>query len=326
MGAVLSWLWSIGLALVGQSIGRESHRESRRMFRRIGSGLALAAVVLLTGCVDLDTEVRFGEANHGELVQTLRLDESWQVWGGATAREWRDRWADRARSLGGRVLNRSDRTLTIAIPFHNGRDLQSTFRALSNPPTREPSPDADRADPSLLVDRLVFPSEFQLHQQNWLIAVRNHLRYEVDLRSLAAVGGNQFALVDTDHLLRWRFGLRAPVLGDFGLDRWWRPDLAPDEHRPQRQQGRWVWTLEPGQRTVIEAVFWVPSAVGIGAIGIGLFCAIGWWRWRGPALANSAMANPPAGAIAQDSRNKGPETIESTSPILENPGPENPNS
>lgn len=267
------------------------------MFHRVWAGLVLGVVVLLTGCVDLDTEVRFGEANHGELVQTLRLDESWQVWGGATAREWRDRWADRARSLGGRVLDQSDRTLTITIPFHNGRDLQLTFRALSNPPAHEPPPDVDRTDPLLLVDRLVFPSEFQLHQQNWLIAVRNQLRYEVDLRSLAAVGSNQLALVDTDRLLRWRFGLRVPVLGDFGLDRWWRspdatPNATPDEHRPQRQRGRWVWTLEPGQRTVIEAVFWVPSAVGIGTMGIGLFCAIGWWRWRGPAPATPTGPNP----------------------------------
>lgn len=262
------------------------------MLHRRWAGLALGVVLLLTGCVDLDTEVRFGEANHGELVQTLRLDESWQVWGGATAREWRDRWADRARSLGGRVLDQSDRTLTIAIPFHNGRDLQATFQALSHSPSQEPSPDADRADPSLLVDHLVFPSQFQLHQQNWLVAVRNHLRYEVDLRSLAAPGGNQLALVDADRLLRWRFGLRVPVLGDFGLDRWWRPDPTPDEYRPQRQRGRWVWTLESGQRTVIEAVFWVPSAVGIGAIGIGLFCAIGWWRWRGPAPATPMGTNP----------------------------------
>ncbi|HEY9689526.1 MAG TPA: DUF3153 domain-containing protein, partial [Coleofasciculaceae cyanobacterium] len=186
---------------------------SRRILRRIWGGLLAVAVVLLAGCVDLETEVRFGEANHGEVVQTLRLDESWQVWGGATAHEWLDRWADRARSLGGQVLNQSDRTLTIAIPFHNGRDLQSTFQAFSTPPAHPSTPDPDRADPSLLFDRLAFPSQFQLHQQNWLIAVRNQLRYEVDLRSLAAVGGNQFALVDADRLLRWRFGLRVPVLG-----------------------------------------------------------------------------------------------------------------
>ena len=263
--------------------------------RQMLVGLVVVAIALLAGCVDLETEVRFGEANHGEVVQTLRLDESWQVWGGATAREWLDRWADRARSLGGTVRNQSDRTLTITIPFHNGRDLQSTFQAFSTPTATQPPRDAERADPSLLFDRLAFPSQFQLHQQNWLVAVRNQLRYEVDLRSLAAVGGEQFALVDADRLLRWRFGLRVPVLGDP-----WRDRFSPSSHQPQgdrlpqRQQGRWVWPLEPGQQTVIEAVFWVPSWVGIGSIGIGLSCAIGWWRWRAPQAATRSPLDSPS--------------------------------
>lgn len=245
--------------------------------------IALVAV-LAVGCVDVDVEIRFTEANHGTLVQTLRFDEGWQVWGGATTRDWLDRWADRARATGGRIADRSDRSLRVEIPFHNGRDLQRRMRALAQPwtaqataPTPAPSaqaaPVADRdlTDPidSLdPLDRLAFPQAFELRQQNWLVAVRNQLHYEVDLRSLAAWGSDRLALVDPDSLLDWQVRLQAPR-------------IAPDAAHPGPPDRR-SWRLEPGQLNRIDAIFWVPSWLGIGSLVIILFCAIGWWQWRSP--------------------------------------------
>lgn len=307
---------------IGQRRGRSRGAWGLRPLRVL---LLLVWLLLLGGCVDLDTEVRFPDANHGALVQRVRLSEGWQVWGEATAKAWLDRWAAQARTIGGQVLEQSDRTLTIAIPFQNGQDLQSTFQTFSQAlgiVDREAAKSGDRSDhqttaaqtrsiarggdrladrtpkvngnslpdPALL-DPLAFPSQFQLQQQNWLVAVRNQLRYEVDLRSLAALGGEQLALVDTSRLLRWQFGLRVPHWGQSTVQRPHpEPDLnpqagqpnptQPNRPSPQRQQGRWVWTLEPGTVTTIEAVFWVPSWVGIGGLMIGLLGAIGWWRWR----------------------------------------------
>lgn len=260
---------------------------------RLWGPVAIAVLALITtGCVDVDFDIRFTEANHGTLVQTLRFDEGWQVWGGATTRDWLDRWADRARAAGGRITDRSDRRLQVEIPFHNGRDLQARVRALGQPLTTEdPSTDgADRATsqshradrrPDDPIDRLAFPQTFELRQQNWLVAVRNQLHYEVDLRSLAAWGSDRLALVDPDSLLDWQVRLQAPR-------------IAPDSQHPGPPDRR-SWRLEPGQLNTIDAVFWVPSWLGMGSIAIVLFCAIGWWQWRSPVGAIEAEqgANDP---------------------------------
>jgi len=48
--------------------------------------------------------------------------------------------------------------------------------------------------------------------------------------------------------------------------------IVPESYQEGKQL---VWKLKPGEINYLEAVFWIPSPVGIGAVIIALFVAAG---------------------------------------------------
>ncbi|MBW4492231.1 MAG: DUF3153 domain-containing protein [Oscillatoria princeps RMCB-10] len=228
-------------------------------------GAILFASLLLSGCVEYDVGVNFESQTHGELVQHIQLGEQLTSFSGATVREWLDSIDRRARLLGGRTKRVSQQEMTVTIPFNNGAELEQKFNEFFNPPDKKKSQSAAALD-SQLPD---IKSHLSVTQNNFLLALRNRLSYELDMRSLGVLSSDGNVLVSAGSLLDLHFRLNTPWGGrsvetDGGLS----PEI--------RQEGRQlVWTLNPGQVNHLEAIFWVPSPIGIGAVAIILLVAAG---------------------------------------------------
>jgi hypothetical protein len=106
-------------------------------------------------------------------------------------------------------------------------------------------------------------SNLLLFQNNFLLLVRNRLVYDLDLRSLALISNNGNVLTNTASILDLDFSLKTPWVA--------RNIQSANSLSPERQPNQLVWQLTPGELNHIEAVFWLPSPLGIGALLIILF-------------------------------------------------------
>lgn len=224
-----------------------------RLGRWLVLGIAIAAIAL-TGCVDYGVTVRFADANHGEIVQRVALGDRWVALGEPLADPWRTALQRQAETLGGQVRSPNPQELWLSIPFANGADFVEKFGQLLS--TLAPTQGDRAATPP--------PIRVDLHQQNFGIAVRNGLTLEADLRSLASLTVEGQILVGAESYLQASFALAAPAI------------IPGSSTGPLRREGNGIrWPLQPGTLNHIEAVFWVPSWLGIGAIAIALVCGLG---------------------------------------------------
>jgi len=224
----------------------------------------LLVPMLLTGCVEYDVGINFESQTHGEIVQHIQLGERLKAFSSSTAQVWLDSIERRTRQLHGQVKRSSDREITVKIPFNNGAELVDKFNQFFNPDQGSQgelanSPETQIPDIS---------SQMTLRQRNVLLAIYNHLNYELDLRSLGVISSNGTVIVSPGVLLDLEFTLNTPwgaqaVISDDGL--------MPQSRNNGRQL---VWTLQPGQVNHLETRFWVPSPIGIGALIIALFVTV----------------------------------------------------
>ncbi len=224
----------------------------------------LLVPLLLTGCVEYDVGVTFESQTHGEIVQHIQLGERLKAFSSSTAEAWLDSIERRTRQLRGQVKRSSDREITVKIPFNNGTELVEKFNQFFNPDDANPSeltnsPEAQIPDIS---------SQMALRQRNFLLAIYNHLNYELDLRSLGVISSNGTVIVSPGVLLDLEFALNTP---------WGAEAIASEDGLiPELRNGgkQLVWTLQPGQLNHLETRFWVPSPIGIGALVITLFITL----------------------------------------------------
>jgi len=248
-------------------------------------GAILFASLLLSGCVEYDVGVNFESQTHGELVQHIQLGEQLTSFSGATVREWLDSIDRRARLLGGRTKRLSQQEMTVTIPFNNGAELQEKFNQFFNPPDKKKSQPAAALETQLPEIK----SHLGVSQNNYLLALRNRLSYDLDMRSLGVLSSEGNVLVSAGSLLDLNFRLNTPW-GARSVDT--DGALSPEI----RQEGRQlVWTLNPGQVNHLEVIFWVPSPIGIGAVAIILLVATGTFlKYRLlPALGAAKRPKPP---------------------------------
>jgi hypothetical protein len=222
--------------------------------------MLLLVPLLLTGCVEYDVGITFESQTHGEIVQHIQLGERLKAFSSTTAEAWLESIERRTRQLRGQVKRSSDREITVKIPFNNGAELVDKFNQFFNPEEGTAgeltnSPEAQIPDIS---------SQMALRQRNFLLAIYNHLNYELDLRSLGVISSNGTVIVSPGVLLDLEFALNTP----WGA----QAVLSEDRLMPEvRNNGRQlVWTLQPGQLNHLETHFWVPSPIGIGALMITL--------------------------------------------------------
>jgi hypothetical protein len=198
---------------------------------------------LLSGCVEYDVGVKFDHPNSGELVQHIRLGERLTSFSGESVYEWLNSIERRTRKLEGKTRRISKEEIIVTIPFSNGQELQSKFNEFFNPDLNQ----KQKADQNAS-DLPKIESNLLLFQNNFILLVRNRLVYDLDLRSLALISNNGNVLTNTASILDLDFSLKTP---------WGAKSIQAE--------------LTPGELNHIEAVFWLPSPLGIGTLLIILF-------------------------------------------------------
>ncbi len=218
--------------------------------------LLLLASLLLSGCVQYDIGINFDSPNRGEIVQHIKLGRLIGL-SDDQAQEWLDSIQRRAQQLQGKTKKFSDQEIAVTIPFYNGADLEAKFNEFFNPYQQNGS--------SAVKEVPLVSSRFSLTQNNFLLLLRNRLSYDLDLQALSPVSIKGNVPISSDEILDFEFSLNTP---------WGARELESENAvRPNSDSGgrHLVWTLTPGQLNHIEAVFWLPSPIGIGTIVITLF-------------------------------------------------------
>ncbi len=196
----------------------------------------------LTGCIDYQLGIQFDSQTHGVLIQTLHLDNQFVALNGEARQQWLQIFIEEAKSFSGKATSLDDGSLQLRIDFYNGVDLTEKFNqifAKDGLMTQVPGA------PPLL-------AHMDLTQQNWGVALLNHLQADIDLTALKA----DKAIGAGGALDRWRTLNLSIEIGAMG------------EHNQ--------WSLTPGQVNKVDTTFWVPSPIGIGAVVITLLCAGGY--------------------------------------------------
>jgi len=228
--------------------------------------LILCVLTFLTGCVQYDVGIDFSSVHKGEIVQRIKLGERLKSFSNETVDEWLKSVESRAINLEGKVKKVSDQELIVTIPFNNGKDLEEKYNKFFNPVEKQKSQNVANQDGNLPE----FKSELKLEQGNFLFWIRNHLIYDLDLRSLSLTSTKGNIIIDPDSLLQLEFRLNTPGIARNIVKG--ENDITPEIQAKGKQL---IWELQPGQLNHLEAVFWLPSPLGIGAFLIVLFVLIG---------------------------------------------------
>ena len=227
--------------------------------------MLLLASLLLSGCVNYDVAVNFDGQHRGAIVQHIKLGERLTSFSGSTAQQWLDSLERRARRLQGKTRRISNQEMMVTIPFNNGAELETKFNQFFNPTSKQGAKAVNDLEPGLPEIK----SHLNLGQSNLLLLQRNWLSYDLDLRSLGTLSADGNRLLSPGALLELEFSLKTPW-GARSVKT--ANALAPETYQKGRQL---VWRLLPGQQNHLEAVFWLPSPLGVGAIAIALLVAAG---------------------------------------------------
>ncbi len=229
--------------------------------------LVFCLLTLVTGCVQYDVGVNFESQTGGEIVQHIKLGERLTSFSSETVAEWLKSVERRVRLLDGKTKRLSQTEVLVRIPFNNGAELQDKFNQFYNPIAQTAK---SRVASPLETDLPKFESHLNVKQNNLLLVLRNRLSLELDLRSLSLLSSNGSLLLSPGGLLELDFSLNTPW-GAKSIETV-AGALVPESYQQGKQL---VWKLKPGEINYLEAIFWIPSPVGIGALIIALFVAAG---------------------------------------------------
>ena len=238
--------------------------------------VVLLTSLLLSGCVKYDVGVNFDNSNSGELIQHIKLGERLTSFSGDSVHEWLNSIERRTRQLEGKAQRVSQEEIIVTIPFNSGRELQEKFNEFFSPRTNQPSESVQSESDSELPK---IESNVLLEQNYFLLLVRNRLIYDLDLRSLSLIASKGNVLANAGSILNLEFSLKTP---------WGAKNIQQTETAitPEKNGNQLVWKLQPGELNHIEAVFWLPSPLGIGTLLIILFV------WGGLYLRYNFMPDP----------------------------------
>jgi hypothetical protein len=226
--------------------------------------LLLACVVFLGGCVKYDVGVNFEGANRGAIAQTIKLGDQLTSFSRSEAQNWLRSIERRAKKLGGKTKRLGDQEIFVTIPFSSSGDLETRFNHFFNP--------EDTQQQSTQLDFVQLNSEIKVNQNNLIFFQRNRLHLTADLRALGVLTNQGKVIVDPGSLLEIEFRLLTP---------WGAKHIAQADNSvlaEVRNEGKQlVWRLQPGVVNEIEAVFWLPSSIGMGTIAIALFILLGFF-------------------------------------------------
>ncbi len=216
----------------------------------------LFASLVLSGCVKSEVGINVESPNRGTIVQHIRLDERLTSVNSGTAQKWLDGIEERVRRIQGKTRRLSNQEILVTIPFGNGRELETRFNEFFSPvanPNRSTRKEFDL--PKL-------KSHLKVQEGNFLLLERQHVIYDLDLRSLGILAPDGSLIASPGSLLELEFGLTTP----WGARSITRKDGTAIAARREGKQ--LIWTLQPGQSNHLEAAFWLPNPLGIGTVAI----------------------------------------------------------
>ena len=226
--------------------------------------IILCLATLLTGCVDDRVGVNFATPYRGEITQHIKVSNQLNNLAPDETRTWLKSLEKRSRKLDGRVEKLSDRELLLTIPFGNGAELAEKFNRLFQ---SNVVPNATISSEKQELVKL--NSQVNIRQSNLVFAERNYLDLAIDLRALNLLTQQDKIIIDKDSLANLEFELTTPWIArsvDSG------DSLKPSANFPKDL----VWQLKPGEVNHIQAVFWLPSPIGIGTAAIILLAILGY--------------------------------------------------
>jgi Protein of unknown function (DUF3153) len=240
--------------------------------------LFCVVAIALSGCVKYDTGINFHGFNDGEIVQHLQLGDRLNSFNPQAVTAWLDSIEARTLQAQGRLTRLSDREFEIVIPFASTQELVTKTNRFFNP-----TPPANNGTASK------FHAHLQIEQSNWLAIVKNHLIFDIDLRAISIPKTDTKVAIAANNFVDLKFRIQSP----WGVQ---TTDLSTSPNLVKTTQGnQTTWQLQPGQIERIDAIFWVPNPLGIGAIVIMLISMFGYYLkyrqlpWqRTSKLANSA--------------------------------------
>ena len=246
-----------------QNLRQYISRRSFKLWRWVFLAIVLLSYLAISGCVQYDVGVSFAGPHQGVLVQHIRFDEELSSFGSKQSRQWLSRIETRAKSLSGQIKRDSPQEITVQIPFTSGQELAEKFNAFFQPSQADNTRNQENL-PDLDV-------RFDLQQSNLLLLQRNHLQLDVDLRSLGLVSPEGEVIINPGFLFQLEFSLEAPWgAKNNSKDNALIPLVSPDGHKL-------TWQLQAAKLNHLEAVFWLPSPIGLGAVVIILLMLAGFY-------------------------------------------------
>jgi Protein of unknown function (DUF3153) len=253
------------------SVGRDQIvRLMKQLLSLINRRLAIlvwTVAIALSGCVKYDTGVNFTSLNSGEIVEHIQLGEQLNSFSQTAVKRWVASIEQRVQQAEGKIERINDQELKIVIPFNNAQQLVAKIDSYFNPTP------VDRVNPTndLSPESSQFNAHMQMEQNNFLVMVRNHLIYDVDLRSLAIKSSDPKVSVATQNIVDLNFNIHSP----WGVQ---SNNTAGSIMGTNATNDRQMnWQLRPGQLNHIDATFWLPNPLGIGTILIVLISGGGYY-------------------------------------------------
>ncbi|MGB3401348.1 MAG: DUF3153 domain-containing protein [Microcoleaceae cyanobacterium] len=239
--------------------------------------VVILAAIALSGCVQYDLGIEFSDQNHGQITQHIQLSQQFVDLSQDEITAWTESIEDRVKALGGKTELISPENLQVSIPFYNGAELEQKFNQFFNPTPSE----ATSVTEVPLAEVPQLSTQSNLTQLNLLFFLRNRLNLDLDLRSLALEVTDNQIIIDPEGLVDLDFSLTTPWGAHIIQSTSEEEGLHPLVVRAKQDGKQVIWQLEPGEINHIEAIFWVPSFVGIGTVVIILFIFLGYFiRYR----------------------------------------------
>jgi hypothetical protein len=227
--------------------------------------IVLCLVTFLTGCVDYQVGINFATPYSGEITQQIKVSQQLSSLAPKDTQKWLNSLEKRSRKLDGRVRKLNPQELLLTIPFGNGAELAEKFNQLFQ---TNIVPNA--TIPKEKAELIKLNSQVSIKQSNLVFVERNSLDLAIDLRALKVLTQQDKILIDPDSVADLKFQLTTPWIARSISN---ANNLQPANNPLQKGL---VWQLHPGEINHIQAVFWLPSPIGIGAAAIVLLGILGY--------------------------------------------------